>query len=261
MRQAPNESFFMKKKALETGWGNVNADLNWHDTAPGGLLRVLRKDRGYSLAQLETLSGVSDSEIHRVETGQQDCGIQSLVRLCAALGTTPGFILDRALDSKRSEIQKRIERDADFLSLKSQLTLTAPEKVASFTDALIQACQAASVLLRCSDPADFVKNYNLPLPEWQKNLVEFAAKIAAIGEGVDRASILYGLLSNPVRELKSQGLLPDVLFTKEGLATLSAGAPDGFDVNAKPEPGDSYRVTTKPDGSWTVKQIIPDSQP
>jgi transcriptional regulator with XRE-family HTH domain len=238
----------MKNKALQAGWGNVNTDLNWHDTVPGGLLRVLRKDRGYSLAQLEALSGVSDSEIHRVETGQQDCGIQSLVRLCAALGTTPGFLLDRALDSKRWEFEKRIERDADFLSLKSSLALTSPDKVWGFMDALIQICQAVSVLLRCSDPVAFVKNYKLPLAEWQERLAEFAAKIASIGESVDRASMLFGLLSNPIRELKSQGFSPDALLTEEGLKSLPSGALDGFDVNVKPEPGDTFIVNTTLDG-------------
>jgi hypothetical protein len=87
--------------------------------------------------------------------------------------------------------------------------------------------------------------------------VDFAARIAAIGEGVDRASMMYGLLSNPVGELKSQGLLPDVLFTPEGLAKLPPGQPDGFDVNAKPTPGDTFSISEKADGSETWTPVKP----
>jgi transcriptional regulator with XRE-family HTH domain len=250
----------MSTKFFEKDLTNLNADLSWHDTVPGAFLRKLRKDRGYSLTRLETLSGVSDSEIHRVETGQQDCGIQSLVRLCAALGTTPGYILDRALASKRGEIQNRILADPDFLSLKSRLAFATPERIASFADALIHVCQAFSVLLRCSDPVSFVKNFRFPLPEWEKGFSDFAARLASIGEGVDRASMMYGLLANPVRELKSQGLLPDALLTPEGLQSLPHGQPDGFDMTAKPEPGDSYLISENLDGTASLKQIVPDRQ-
>jgi hypothetical protein len=189
---------------------------------------------------------VSDSEIHRVETGQQDCSIQSLVRLCAALGTTPGYMLDRALASKRTEIQKRIIADSDFAALRERLTFATPQQMASLTNAIIEACQAFSVLLRCSAPASFVKNFQFRPAQWQSAFVDFAARIAAIGEGVDRASMIYGLLSNPLRELKSQGLLPEFLLTPDGLAALPHGAPDGWDTNAIPQPGDTFSNHPKP---------------
>ncbi len=239
---------------------NVNADLKWRTLILGGWLRALRKKRGCSLGHLQTLSGVDMAEIHRIEKGEQECRIQSLLRLCAALGTTPGFILDRSLESNRTEIQKRILGDSEFIALRSRLTFATPERIASLTDALINQCQIASVLVRCSDPISFMKNLPFPLAELQVAFADFAQRIAAIGEGVERASILYGLLSNPVRELRSQGLLPDVLLTEDGLAKLPHGAPDGFDMNAKPEPGDSYAIIEKPDGDFEVRPILPDNK-
>jgi len=229
------ELFFMKKKQTEKAIINLNADLRWHDIIPGARLRALRKDRGLSLVQLETLSGVSDSEIHRVETGQQDCGIQSLVRLCAALGTTPGYILDRALGSNRAEMQRRIEADDEFVALKARLKFASPERIASLTDALIQVCQAVSILLRCSAPVAYLQNLQFPLEEWKTGFADFAARIASIEEGVDRASMMYGILAHPLQELRSQGLLPAILLTPVGLAKLPHGGPDGWVIPAKPD--------------------------
>lgn len=250
----------MSKTPFEKDLTDLNADLQWYDTIPGAFLRRLRKDRGYSLARLETLSGVSDSEIHRVETGQQDCAIQSLVRLCAALGTTPGYILDRSMKTSRTEIHKRILADSDFGAIKKGLTFATPVGLASFEDALVCACQAFSILLRCSDPVSYRRNLQFPLAEWERGFTDFAARIAAIGEGVDRASMMHGLLTNPIRELRSQGLLPDVVLTEGGLAKLLHGAQDGFVPDAKPAPGDSYAIIEKPDGDFTLKPILPDNK-
>ncbi len=242
---------------------NVNADLNWHTAVMGSILRTLRKERGCSLSHLQMLSGVDMAEIHRIEKGEQECRIQSLLKLCAALGTTPGYILDRSISAigcKRTEIQKRILADADFSALKSRLTFATPEQIGKLAHHLVEACQAVSILLRCSDPVAMVKNYLPACQELQKGLVDFANRIAAIAEGVERASMIYGLLANPVGELQSQGLLPDAILTPEGLTALPPGAPDGFDVTSIPLPGDSYAIIEKPDGDFDLKPVPPRSQ-
>lgn len=62
----------------------------------GLVLRTVRKTRKYSLAEVETLSGVSASTVNRIENGQSEPGACTLVALETALDLKPGWILATA---------------------------------------------------------------------------------------------------------------------------------------------------------------------
>jgi len=210
---------------------NLNADLQWNTVVLGAHLRRLRKKRGCSLSHLQMLSGVDMAEIHRVEKGEQECRIQSLMRLCAALGTTPGWALDQTLPDtvvKRREIQDRVMADSDFVAIKARLSSVTRQQIVNLTSILIDLCQAVTILSRASNPIEVAKPFKLPNEEWQKRLVGFSEKLATIGEDVERATILSGLLSSPVKELNRQGLLLEFMLMPEGIATLPKGELDGW---------------------------------
>lgn len=193
---------------------SLNADLLWQTANLGGWLRWLRGDRDFSIKRLARLSGVAASEIHKIETGRQECRIQSLLKMCAVLGASPGWILERAMSSCQGIFLQMILTDADFPALKERFKIASPELAKEVASILTCACETAAFLLRCSDPVSRLEGVSFPHEEWRKRFTVFAEKIAATGESVDRASILEGLYSNPVRELSNQGLLPGIVLTE-----------------------------------------------
>jgi DNA-binding Xre family transcriptional regulator len=175
-------------------------------------------DRGYSIGKLAAISGVNHSEIHRVETGQTECRISTLLMLCAALGAAPAWLLDRVLWSNVGEFRQRILIDPDFAALMTRLIVSSDSVKSMIASNLACACVLASILLRCSIPQSRVKEVSFPQPEWKLVFTEFAAKIAPMEETIDRANILDGLLSFPVRELSNQGLLPEAILREQAEA-------------------------------------------
>jgi predicted transcriptional regulator len=62
----------------------------------GLVLRTVRKTRKYSLAEVETLSGVSASTVHRIETGESEPGVCTLLALERAFDLKPGWTMATA---------------------------------------------------------------------------------------------------------------------------------------------------------------------
>ena len=193
---------------------SLNADFLWETGHLGGWLRWLRTERACSINHLAHLTGVAASEIHRVENGSQECRIQTLLKICAVLGATPGWILDRAMSSCPGAFIPKILADAEFPALKERFKISGQELAKEVESILSCACETAAFLLRCSDPVSRVQEVSLPHEEWRNRFTAFAAKIAATGESIDRASILEGLYSHPLRELSNQGLLPGIILTE-----------------------------------------------
>lgn len=67
----------------------------------GELIGVARECKGWTLRELEKVSGVSNALISQIETGKvKDPGFTTVVRLVDALGVT----LDRAAQNERSKL-------------------------------------------------------------------------------------------------------------------------------------------------------------
>jgi hypothetical protein len=62
----------------------------------GLVLRTVRKTRKFSIAEVETLSGVSASTISRIEAGTSDPGACTLLALERALDLKPGWVMATA---------------------------------------------------------------------------------------------------------------------------------------------------------------------
>jgi len=200
-----------------------NPDLIWRTENLGGLLRALRSDRGISIARLEELTGVGHSEIHRVETGQTECRIESLVRMSASLGVKPGWILDRTIWSNVSFFHKKILAEPGYKKLLERMGMHNQDLRERLAEPLASASTLAALLLRCSDPVSRAADVEYPHAEWKKRFTAYAAKLGEMEEGVDRAAILSGLLREPARELGNQGLLPEAALKEQIQEAKEAG--------------------------------------
>ncbi|HWD21074.1 MAG TPA: helix-turn-helix transcriptional regulator [Verrucomicrobiae bacterium] len=197
-------------------------DLIWRTENLGGLLRALRRDRGISIARLEELTGVGHSEIHRVETGQTECRIESLIRLSASLGVKPGWALDRILWTNVALYHRRILAEPAYRKTLERLGISAAEMRARLADTLASAAALAALLLRCCDPISRARDVDYPHIDWKKRFTAYAAKLGAMEEGVDRAAILNSLLREPTLELGNQGLLPETALKEQSRAVKDA---------------------------------------
>jgi transcriptional regulator with XRE-family HTH domain len=65
------------------------------------LIGIARECKGWTLRDLEKMSGVSNALISQIETGKvRDPGFTTVIRLCDALGVT----LDRAAMAERAKL-------------------------------------------------------------------------------------------------------------------------------------------------------------
>jgi transcriptional regulator with XRE-family HTH domain len=60
----------------------------------GRRVRELRKARGWTQEQLAEAADLHENYISRLETGEQEPGLFTILRLCQALETTPNGLLD-----------------------------------------------------------------------------------------------------------------------------------------------------------------------
>ncbi len=67
----------------------------------GENIKNLRAEKGLSIRELASKSGISISQISKIETGKVDTTIMNLMRLAAALDVVPSRIIDRKRDEAR----------------------------------------------------------------------------------------------------------------------------------------------------------------
>jgi len=77
----------------------------------GFYLRTARTRLGYSLRELEGISGVSDAQIRRIECGDFNCAIDTFLRLCVALGLPFGELLECIATPTESLVMKSLNSD------------------------------------------------------------------------------------------------------------------------------------------------------
>src|SRR5271168_4806722 len=221
-RERPKTMKVSEEESLE------NPDLIWRTENLGALLRAIRSDRGISIARLEELTGVGHSEIHRVETGQTECRIESLVRMAASLGVKPGWILDRTVWTNVSFYHKRILAEPGYKKVVERMGIHSQDGRERLAEPLASACTLAALLLRCCDPVSRAGDVEYPHSEWKKRFTAYAAKLGEMEEGVDRAAILSGFIREPVRELGNQGLLPEAALKEQMQEAKEAGKKKGW---------------------------------
>ncbi|WP_053484314.1 helix-turn-helix domain-containing protein [Lysinibacillus sp. FJAT-14745] len=68
---------------------------------PGAIIKILRKDRGYSLRELANEAGITASYLSKLENDiNTDISLAVFSMLCRALNANPKIFLDEDLQSK-----------------------------------------------------------------------------------------------------------------------------------------------------------------
>jgi len=176
------------------------------------------------LVQLAGMCDMPHSEIYKVEIGQQECRIETLLKLCTELGITAGWILDRALWSDPAAFKHVVTVDSATEGLWRVLGLDqggsdsgasirpGPEGAIQghLVNTLCMACSRAAVLLRASDPWSLVRADDYPHVQWRERFLNFAEELVkAGGDSLERASVLRELFFIPVITLQRQKLLAE----------------------------------------------------
>jgi transcriptional regulator with XRE-family HTH domain len=170
-------------------------------------LRQARLETGLSLRELERKTGVSDSEIYKIETGDQECRLSSFIKVCAALGVPGGLVLDQVVSSSMAYFFPLVANDPDFASFAaSRWTLNNFARHAVI-DQIACLCSVAAHLLRCSDATRKAQSLRYPGPDTEKAFVAFGQLVDATSEGLERLSILAALERTPITELHRHNLI------------------------------------------------------
>lgn len=68
----------------------------------GELIRQLRKEKSWRQIDLAEAAGIPEVSIGYYERGEMEMGIRSLAKIAAALGVTPGSMMDRVVRNETS---------------------------------------------------------------------------------------------------------------------------------------------------------------
>jgi transcriptional regulator with XRE-family HTH domain len=185
-------------------------DVIYIRRALGFYLRELRHKLDFSLRELEARCGISDSELLRIETGSQECGLESFIRICAAMGIPWGEVLDNTVQADFVAYREAVVASFVFQKMASKHEKQAVQL--SFNVAMMAAF--AAHLCRCSRPADRAKATVFPTAGIRAAFCRFSDRLDKNFTGrdrlsaltVERVSILSALLDDPVAELERHGL-------------------------------------------------------
>ena len=116
-----------------------------------------------SLRDLERASGVSNSEISKVEAGKQQCRLESFIRICSALGIPCGEAIDFATWGNPNFYFLQVVKPAFLFSRlerqwKSELLQPNLAILASFTAHLILCSNPVKMASLATYPCDEIRN-------------------------------------------------------------------------------------------------------
>lgn len=201
-------------KSAKTKRGSPD-DIGGMRLSLGFYLRELRHKLDFSLRDLEDKCGVSDSELLRIETGAQECGLESFVRICAALGVPWGEVLDNVVQANFSTYRDTVNSSAVFQKL-----VKHEKNAVGLSFSVAQIAAFAAHLARCSRPRDRARGATYPSPAIRAAFCSYAERLdkTFVVNGrlslltVERMALLASLADDPVSELERHGLFnPDLM--------------------------------------------------
>lgn len=194
------------------------SDILYMRNLLGVHLRQARDGAGFSIRKLEEFSGVSNSEISRVENGSQECRLESFVRICAALGIPCGQILDQVVFGQPQLYEEKIAAQPAVVKLLDRLKELGPLYLANMG---IIASFAAH-LIRCNRPADMARAVDYPDEGLRTVFLKFADLVELVRTPGDRLKLLELLRDNPLAVLMHYGLCDSEVVTRT-LKALAEG--------------------------------------
>lgn len=116
-------------------------------------LRWLRQQRGVSQQSLADSVDISPSEVHKIETVQQECRLSSFVKICGELGVPAGWVLDLMVESNIALFAQCVRADPAFGGLMNRLKVAELPLQNDLATDLASWSVLAAILLRVSAPS------------------------------------------------------------------------------------------------------------
>lgn len=211
----------------------MNQKFHFDRVVLGETLKRCRKSLDYSLRELAKLSGVSASHILRIESGEYDFQVETLMKIALHLGVPCGVLLEEGLAVNWLYYHAFIQTDSDFMALvsskdkpKSTVCLRAVRFVAV-------ECAVTAKLLWSSNPTMLAGRYDYPFESLRDAFYKAATTIERSHVSAERAEMLQNLQKEPVKQLSQLGVLNRELMA-DYLILLSSGKVTNWNGHTAP---------------------------
>jgi transcriptional regulator with XRE-family HTH domain len=184
-----------KKNELEPWWFTLDLKIL------GEFLKIAREAARLSLRDLAEKTGISTSQILRIESGEVDYSLSHFFALCSALGLVPGDVVESSTDFETEGVSFSDE----------DLRVIAPKgaDLGNVEGVIFQCWDLAARLIWSTDPLGRAINNRPPGDSHYEHFCEYATMISELGP-TERRLLLQSLWDRPIVKLKSLQLIPTI---------------------------------------------------
>lgn len=190
----------------------VEQDFNFDRACLGESLKRCRMGLDYSLRDLAKLSGVSASHILRIESGEYDFQVETLLKIAIHLGVPCGLLLEEGLAVNWLSFHALVQADPALVGCAPKGL--KPGVAGPWLEAVrfvAVECAVTTKLLWSSNPSMLATRFDYPFSHLEDGFIKAAATIEQT-HSADRAAMLRQLRKAPVTQLVEFGVLgPKVL--------------------------------------------------
>lgn len=184
----------------------IRNDVKLNMAHLGDELHKARLASGYSLSQLSKCIGISPAHILRVESGEFQCNVGTLVKICGPLGIRYGALLENCVELDFAPYRETAEKELD--SAPKDPRVNTPSRRRLYLLLIAESCDRTARLIRSANPAKLAQSFDCLVPEQNVLFQKFAAQVAAPGWMIgDSTGVLNDLQQTPARTLNHLGVL------------------------------------------------------
>jgi transcriptional regulator with XRE-family HTH domain len=205
-------------KPKKTHLGDEASELIFARKLLGEYMRLARENAFVSQRYVELVTGVSNSEISKIENGNQECRLESFVRVCAALGVPWGYVLDQVVMANPLPYEEKIA----FNPLFQKLEQNNPEMAPILTLNLAVIASFCAHLIRCSNPVERAMETEYPDESARTLFLRYAKAVSDLSAPGEKIQMIHRWRENPLGLLKAAGFLENDFILKF-LAALIGG--------------------------------------
>ncbi|HMJ88983.1 MAG TPA: helix-turn-helix transcriptional regulator [Candidatus Acidoferrum sp.] len=183
------------------------SDIIFDTRRLGDGVRGVRAVLGISLRDVGEAAGVSASQVLRIESGEYDCNVSTLVSLCGALGIRYGALIEYCATIDMSLYAKAAQEEQarpNFLIYKS----SDQKREKAFVDLVAGSAVVLAYLVRAENPLRKVAGFEFPLDSQKAAFVRYAEQHVKENAPVEeRYGSLSELRTSPARLLLAKKLI------------------------------------------------------
>jgi len=176
----------------------------------GKSVRKWRQKSGITLRELESRSGVSHSEISKVESGNQSCRLETFIRICTAMGLPAGYILDNSVAFSSKQFEMPIEHH----DLTTEISKNNEVFKAVFVSVMAEWVAFVAQIIVCSHPVQKAASVNYPSPDIKNRFIELGYYLESLYQPEKRLELLRSLKERPLDVLQELKLEPTGFIAK-----------------------------------------------